>query len=684
MSWVSPPTGSAIQTRRASTSHQSWVPLPYMDKALEHLVTHRSGGLALDPGMRKTSITLGAYTVLKQQQQIDKPMLVIAPLRVCRMVWRQEGSKWTEFKDLVFALLHGPKKDEVLRKSRADIYLINPEGVEWLMAQFPGRKLDCFFSIVCIDELTRFKNHQSKRSKALRPKLGRVIRWGLTGSLVPNGYMDLFGQMLFLDDGAALGKYITHFRDSFFQVDFNGFDYNLQPGAERRIIAKIAPYWMQLSADDYLQLPEIVEDVIQLDLNPADRKTYNTMKRDMLAELPEGVVTAANAAATYSKLAQMANGAVYVGEGQTRKVACIHDMKLDAIEELIEDLGGEPLLIAYEFNHDLDRLRERFGADLPYLGKGTSAANEEKWINAWNRGELRIMAAHPASAGHGLNLQEGNAAHIVWFSAIWDLELWDQFIRRLKRSGNKAQRIFNHILSVLGTIDELKMEALEDKDATQGRMLKALNAEILRDGAKTHATGETVADDRKIPMVQKLSRAGGAPVQQAAPVAVKGWNAAAATPAEQEPAQVQQDAPKAVRGWNTGAAQAEPATQATFGQRERIQQEIAPQAQVPASEQARSMFSQSVTAQREQLEQGQAEEALGGPVQPVAQPATRSRRKAATAAPEPTQTDGIAPEVAANIRLEVLKIAFSDPQTSMEDGMEIAREFAEWVLTGEG
>lgn len=511
-----------------------------MQRAVDHLVERHAGGLALDPGLRKTSITLAAF--IERQRMGQRTMLVIAPLRICRQVWRQEGRKWSQFRHLTFALLHGDKKAQAL-ESDADVYLINPEGVDWLCKQFFGRSLP--FDICTIDELTRFKNSQADRSKALRPRLkGVKTRWGLTGSLAPNGYMDLFGQMLMLDDGAALGRYITHYRDQYFSLGYDGFTYELMPGAEARIIQKIAPYWLQMSAEDYLTLPPLVEDEIFLDMDAKSRKLYDKMKKDMIAQLPEGIITAANAAACYSKLSQMANGAVYVGDNK-EMVSHVHDLKLDAIEELVEELNGRPLLVAYEFNHDMDRLRERFGVFdkrtgkkvLPYLGKGTTAAQEDFWIKAWNRNELPILCAHPASAGHGLNLQEGNAGHVCWFGLTWDLELWDQFIRRLRRSGNTAQRIMNHLLIVRGTIDELKLAAIDAKDMTQGRLLKALNQVIQRDADALAAQGDAVDYRRNDSMVTRLSRPGtDAPAENAAPAPGKtpaGWGKSAGKPAEE-------------------------------------------------------------------------------------------------------------------------------------------------------
>lgn len=297
------------QMRLAKPSHELWVPHPYQQRGVEFLCQQNSAALFLDPGMGKTSIVLAAFARLASATQANR-MLVIAPLRVVHTVWEQEARKWTQFRHLRFSVLHGSKKDAAL-KAEADIYLMNPEGCEWLAQKYFGRPLP--FDTVVIDELTKFKNSRSVRSKQLRPRLGGVRRrWGLTGTPVPNGYMDLFGQFLMLDDGAALGKYITHYRDQYFQPGYDGFSYTLQRDGAARIEARIAPYVLRMAASDYLDLPPLVDDIRLVELPAEARKTYEQMKKDMLTELPEGVVTGANAAAVYSKLKQMANGAVYV------------------------------------------------------------------------------------------------------------------------------------------------------------------------------------------------------------------------------------------------------------------------------------------------------------------------------------------------------------------------------------
>lgn len=499
-------TTSQTQKRlstRLVRDHEPWNPRAYQERGVEHLIYNNAAALFLDPGLGKTSIVLEAFRRLKADGLADR-MLVIAPLRVCQLVWRQEGRKWTQFRDLTFSLLHGRKKEENL-KVRADIYLINPEGVPWLAKQFYQRPLP--FDTLVIDELTRFKNHRAVRHKTLRKKLQRVRRrWGLTGTPAPRGYMDLFGQFLLLDDGAALGRYITHFRDQYFNLGRNGFTYELRPGSAERIEKRVEPYVLRLSAEDYLDLPEVVSNRIVVQ-PPADAvKKYREMKRDMLVSLPGGIVEGANSGAVYSKLKQMANGAVYLSDDPDHRYEVVHDAKLDALEELIEDLSGQQLLVAYEFEHDLIRLRERLGKDTPTL-TGVTGKRAEEIQGAWNRGEIPVLLVHPASAGHGLNLQESGAHNICWFSKPWDLELYDQLLRRLLRQGNKAARIIEHSLVVPNSMDEIVEAALEEKDTTQQRLLSALNAEFI--GENPEATAADAAEPTEHGMTRKLGYLGG-------------------------------------------------------------------------------------------------------------------------------------------------------------------------------
>lgn len=497
-----------VKTRRIKRSSKEWVAHRYQARATDFLLEHGAAALFADPGLGKTSIALNALTHLFDEGVASKA-LVIAPKRVCELVWWQESQKWSQFRHLRFAWLHSSrapwdidgspkKKDEELRRD-ADVYVINPEGILWLHNKFFGRQLP--FDTVIIDELTKFKKSTAKRSKMLRKMTTKTPRmWGLTGTPAPNGYEDLFGQMLLLDGGAALGHTFTQFRDKYMVPDgFSGFQYKLAKGAEKLIEKRIAPLCLRMSAEDYLDLPPLVDDVREIKLDDKSRKTYEKMKKDMLLQVENGEVTAANAAALYSKLSQMANGAVYLDEdplsGDKRGVAHIHDAKLDALEELVEELSGQPLLVGYEFKHDLARLQKRF-PDAPYIGSGVGARETQEIERAWNANEIPVLFAHPASTGHGLNLQEGSASHVCWFSASWDYELYDQFIRRVYRQNNEASHVINHLLAVEDTIDGVKIEALRAKDTTQGRLLDALNTQILQD-AEARAAGCAAANHSK-------------------------------------------------------------------------------------------------------------------------------------------------------------------------------------------
>lgn len=638
---------TAYATRRIGPSHREWIPHDYQERAVRFLcgldvlgrpaASGLTDGMAralfLDPGLGKTSIVLEAFRRLKLVQG-DVTMLVVAPLRVCQLVWPAEGGKWSQFRDLKIVFLHGDKKDRLLKEG-ADIFLINPEGVPWLSERFFGRSLP--FDIVCIDELTKFKNARATRHKKLLPRLRGVRRrWGLTGTPAPNGYMDLFGQFLLLDDGAALGKYITHFRDQYFVLSFNGFDYNLQAGAGQKIETRIQPYVLRMSAEDYLDLPPLIEDRRLIDMDPKSRKLYDELAKETIVGLEGRVITGANAGAVYSKLKQMANGAVYVGEGDKREVLRIHDAKLDALEDLVDELAGQPLLVAYEFNHDLERLLERFPGT-PYLGRGIGAAETKKAESDWNAGKLRLMFVHPQSAGHGLNLQEGHACHICWFSPIWDLELWDQLIRRLLRQGNEAAHVINHILIVRGTLDEEALTAIEEKDTTQSRLLDRLNfilysAETTESDmgfkklgqnttAAATATTEAAAEPRRgAPAGWGKPTGGGDEATQRERVAEK---ISAAAPVEEA-----QDAPPATTKPRGKAAATNPAPE---------------QEDVPVREVAKSAFSKvldtepgegDAPAEGEQVQEQPATKAAGWgkPGAPAAAEQPKTTGKAATAA----------------------------------------------------
>lgn len=525
-----------VGLRIARPSHEPWTPWAYQERAVQFLMERGAAALFLDPGLGKTSIVLEAFRRLKERGAAER-MLVVAPKRVCELVWEQEGRKWSQFRDLSFSFLHGPKKAERLRDD-VDIHLINPEGVPWLIGHLSRAELR--WDTVVIDELTKFKNHRAQRSKLLRRKLGTAQRrWGLTGSPAPNGYMDLFGQLLILDDGAALGQYVTYFRDRYFQKGFTGFDWSLTPGSAERIEDRISPYVLRMAAEDYLDLPPLQNNTIEVRPPPDAMKQYQELKRDMLLTVPEGTITAANAGGVFSKLKQLANGAIYLIDdlpGGKREFVELHSAKLDALEDLIEELAGQPLLVAYEFQHDLTRILGRLGKDTPSLA-GVSGARAAEIEAAWNRGELPVLLVHPASAGHGLNLQGAGASHICWFSKPWDLEQYEQTIRRILRQGSTADRVVCHALVVRGTVDDLVEEALTAKDTTQKKLLAALGAEVMREDPAPIATGSVARTEDNDMTVKKLGfrrpGSGGVEAGAAAP-APKGWGAPATGIAEDE------------------------------------------------------------------------------------------------------------------------------------------------------
>ena len=504
-------SGSVKKTRPAPKSHKLWVPHLYQEKGVEHLVENPVAALFFDPGLGKTSISLEAFRRL-QEKGVARKMLVVAPLRVCQLVWRQEGQEWTQFRHLRFSLVHGtPKQKAAALEADADIYLVNPEGIPWLTKQFGFGRRRWPFDTLCIDELTKFKNSQAQRHKKFREYAWKSSRrWGLTGTPIPNGYMDLFGQIMILDEGRALGVYITRFRDRFFDAGYTGFDFALRKGAGEKIEELIRPYVLRMSAEDWLELPELVPDPRMIELTPAQLKLYRELKREMTVELEEqGItVTAENSGGIHSKLKQMANGAVYIERNGKREFIKLHDLKLDALEELRDELQGQQLLVGYEFQHDLARLLERF-PDTPYLA-GASDKQAQDIEERWNAGEIQMLFAHPASAGHGLNFQKSSAGHVCWFSVTIDLELYEQFLKRILRQGNKRARVVNHALVVKDTVDELSKEQVEGKAVTQARFLQALRTELnieqgdddmtvkkLRRKAEVEETEETTAPKKR-------------------------------------------------------------------------------------------------------------------------------------------------------------------------------------------
>lgn len=469
-----------------------WKPHLGQKRAVKFLLDHAAAGLFADPGVGKTSAVLAAFHKLKEQGVASR-MLVIAPLRPVTLVWPRETAKWQQFKNLRVAVLHGKDKQAAL-DSDADIYVINYEGLPWLLGatatpSFGGKRKNVSidlarfrkynFDTLVIDELSKLKHTNTVTFKAIKPILPTFARrWGLTGSPASNGLEGLFGQVYCLDTGRSFGQYITHYRNEFFLPHPSGFGWKVQQGAEEKIYKRIAPVVLRLAASDYVDMPLLVENRIEFDLPKDVRKIYDQVEDEMFAALESGKVVAANAAAASSKCRQIANGGVYLeGDDESpddrRRWENLHMMKVDLLEDLVAELQGEPLLVALDFYHDLDRVRQRFGKNTPYIGGGISTKKSDEIIDAWNRGEIPLLAGHPKSLGHGVNAQE-SGFHIAWHSLTWDLEYYDQFNGRIARQGQKSKRVFLHHLIAKKTIDEDMLFALRYKSKGQGALFEAL------------------------------------------------------------------------------------------------------------------------------------------------------------------------------------------------------------------
>lgn len=440
-------------------------PHEYQDYATAFVLTHPYCGLILDMGLGKSVITLTALWDLVLDSFDCGRVLVIAPKRVAEDTWPKELAKWDHLQGLSYSLVMGTEKQrrEALRR-RAFLFIINRENVAWLV---DNCRWD--FDTLVIDELSSFKSSKTQRFRALkrvRPMVNRVI--GLTGTPAPNTLIDLWPQIYLLDMGKRLGRFITGYRDRFFVPDKRNreivYNYKLREGAEQRIYELVSDLCISMKATDHLKMPELISNRVEVHLSSAEYKQYDTLRREMVLRLPGGQIDAVNAAALSGKLLQMANGAVYDAEGRTLP---IHSRKLDALEDLIEAANGKPLLVAYWYKHDLARIQERF--DVRIIDTARDIAD-------WNAGRIPVALIHPASAGHGLNLQDGGST-IVWFGLTWSLELYQQLNARLWRQGQKSTVVIQHIVT-LGTHDEDVMRALERKDMGQAALIEAVKARI--------------------------------------------------------------------------------------------------------------------------------------------------------------------------------------------------------------
>ena len=456
---------------------QAWIPLPYMERAVQHLVERGRSGLFLKPGMRKSSIMLAAYLILKEMKMLDK-LLILAPLRVCYTTWPNEIQKWDEFKHLSIGILHGPKKNEVLREKH-DIYVMNYEGLVWLSGELQKLKKWPFDGLV-VDESTRMKETNTQRFKTIKPLLKQFKRrYILTGSPTANGLMNLFGQCYVMDSGETFGPYITRFREEFFYpTGFGGYDWTPKAGSEDLIHARLAPRVYYAHDEDYLQLPELIEKDIEVELPPKAMAMYLQMESALRLVFDSGKATAANTAVAAMKTRQLANGGIYLDNAE-RTWENIHDAKTEAVVDLVEELSGQPTLITYDFLHDLERLKKALtkgGKAPPHIGKGgVSSSQLSALIKSWNKGEVPVIIVNPQSMSHGVDgLQEAGRA-IIWHSLTYSLENYDQLIARLRRSGQTERVLVAHIIAK-STIDKVIMTAIRTKDKKQRSLFAALKS----------------------------------------------------------------------------------------------------------------------------------------------------------------------------------------------------------------
>lgn len=445
-------------------------PYHYQAYATQWIIEKEKSALFLEMGMGKSVATLTAILELLYDYFDVAKVLVIAPLRVASTTWEEEVEKWDHLKGLRISKVLGSEKERIASLyKKADIYIINRENVTWLVERYSS---NWPFDMVVIDELSSFKSPKAQRFKSLkkvRPFIKRLV--GLTGTPAPNGLIDLWPQIYLLDGGERLGKTITGYREKYFLPDKRNqmivYTWKLKEGAEEAIFEKISDICVSMKAEDYLELPERIDNIIPVELPKKAKEQYEVLEKELILSIADTDVLAGSAAVLANKLLQMANGAVYDEDG---KVKHIHDEKLKALDELIEAASGKPVLVFYGYQHDKDRLLTHLKHFNPRL------LQSDQDIKDWNQGKVQVLLAHPASAGHGLNLQAGGNI-IIWFGLTWSLELYQQANARLWRQGQKQTVVIHHIIAK-DTIDERVMKALEDKDVSQAALIEAVKARM--------------------------------------------------------------------------------------------------------------------------------------------------------------------------------------------------------------
>lgn len=446
----------------------NYQPHEYQQYATDFIIKNPTAAVFLEMGLGKSVIALTAILELCLERFEISRVLVIAPLRVARDTWPAEIQKWDHLKNLTYSVAVGTANERrAALRQKTFVHIINRENVQWLIED---SGIPWQYDMVVIDELSSFKSHQSKRFKSLmkvRPGVRRMV--GLTGTPSSNGLMDLWSEFRVLDMGKRLGRFITHYREQFFEPDRrNGmqvFSYKPRAGAEREIYRRIGDITISMRSADYLKMPECVMNTVPVKLDSTEYEVYEEMESKMVTELDGVEIDAVNAAALTGKLCQLANGAIYTPDGNT---VFFHERKLDALEDLIEGANGKPVLVAYWYKHDLARIQERFKV---------RELKSSKDITDWNAGKIPVAVIHPASAGHGLNLQAGGST-LIWFGLTWSLELYQQTNARLWRQGQQAETVVIHHIITRGTVDEDVMQSLSEKDRSQAALMRAVRARV--------------------------------------------------------------------------------------------------------------------------------------------------------------------------------------------------------------
>lgn len=498
-------------------SPEDWKPHAYQKKAAKFLLQRSHAGLFLDPGLGKTSISLAVISALKKAGKLER-CLIAAPLRVIYSVWPNEIEKWNDFRHLTYTIVHGPKKDKLLHEN-TDIHLITHDSLKWLyqaetrssnrvksqrIADVDMKHAKSLpYNFLFLDELAKYKNYGSSRVSILKKVRHLYDRiYGLTGSPAPNGLLNLFGQFLVLDGGKTFSPYITHYQKKFFVKGYDGFSW--EPKSEEHvklIYEHIEPTVIAMKAEDYLDMPQMQHNKILFSLPDDIQKIYDQLEDDLVTEISNKTVSAATSLTASMKIRQIVSGGVYIDDEvevlkrlpkRVRDWIFVHDMKTDIVESLVEELQGSPLLVAYEFTHDVERLKMRFGKDIPVIGGKTRPKEVDKTIDAWNKGKIPLCLINAKSAGHGLNLQQASN-HILWHSLTWDYEHYDQLIRRIYRQGNKFGTVFVHHALAKGTIDERMYYVLNSKKKkNQNALFTALTELAKLKGGKQPKTRRKV------------------------------------------------------------------------------------------------------------------------------------------------------------------------------------------------